>query len=74
MALDGFLTIKQAAGRADPPVSTTRVRQVALQGRFPGAFKLGRDWVIPVQDFEKWDKEPRRWQWARSRKGGKDGG
>lgn len=52
-----FLTVGQAAERAG--VSTVRVRRLASQGRFPGAFKAGRDWLLPVASVEVWLQKDR---------------
>lgn len=42
----GFVTIREAA-RRDGRAATT-LRQLCLTGRVPGARKLGRDWIVPV--------------------------
>lgn len=64
-----YLTVAQAAREAQ--ASDARIRQVALASGFPGAVKAGGWlWLIPRDDFERWNKNPRR----RKRKGAKDGG
>lgn len=39
-------------------VDLSRVQQLARAGRFPGARKLGRDWLIPVSDVLAWAPGP----------------
>jgi len=67
VGLEGYLTTKEAAKRADPPVSDVRVRQACLEGKMPNAFKVGYTWLIPVEDFEKWSRDPARLHWKQSR-------
>jgi len=52
-----FLTVKQVAEREG--LSTRRVRVLASQGRFPGAVKVGRDWLLPVASVEAWLQKDR---------------
>jgi len=52
-----FLTVKQVAEREG--LSTRRVRVLASQGRFPGALKVGRDWLLPVASVEQWRNDDR---------------
>jgi excisionase family DNA binding protein len=56
-----FLTVRQVA--EGEGVSMSRVRRLASEGRFPGAFKVGRDWLLPVASVETWlrvDRDRRR--------------
>ena len=50
------LTAKQAADLLK--VSTARIRQLCIEGKLRGAFKLTRDWLIPERSVkergEKW--------------------
>ena len=44
-------------------VNRSRIRQLCIEGRFPGAFKLGNSWVIPDEDARVWldsDRDRRR--------------
>jgi len=48
-----------AAGR----VNASRIRQLCISGRFPGARKFGRDWLIPDDAAQVWltvDRDRRR--------------
>jgi len=47
-----YLTTRQAAQMAE--VSASRVRQLAQEGRFPGATRFGRDWALPVDSVRDW--------------------
>jgi len=40
----------------DAGVNPSRVRQLLLAGRIPGARKHGRDWMIPAGAV--WDRKP----------------
>ncbi|MGV3721995.1 MAG: helix-turn-helix domain-containing protein [Actinomycetota bacterium] len=51
-----LLNAKQAAEKLN--ISTARVRQLAGQGRLPGAQRVGRDWVIPAEAVEKFEPLP----------------
>jgi hypothetical protein len=52
-----FVTVNQAAARAG--ISASRVRLLASQGRFPGAVKVARDWLLPVTSVETWLQKDR---------------
>jgi len=45
-------------------VSSARVRQLLLDGRFPGAVRIGPErrgvWMIPRAEVEAWAKSERR--------------
>jgi len=44
-------------------VERARIRRLAIDGRFPGAFKVGRDWAIPDESARHWlsnDRDRRR--------------
>jgi excisionase family DNA binding protein len=43
--LKGFMTSIQAAQMLN--ITPQRIRILASEGRFPGAEKTGRDWLIP---------------------------
>lgn len=51
-----ILTTAQAAERLG--VSTARIRQLCAQGRFPGAFRAGRDWMIPAEAVQAFTPNP----------------
>jgi len=38
---------------------TERVRVLCARGRFPGAFRAGRDWLIPREAALRWLQEDR---------------
>lgn len=40
-----MLTTTQAAAQLG--LCQSRIRQLCLTGKLPGAYKMGRDWVIP---------------------------
>jgi hypothetical protein len=40
-----MLSTKQTAARL--VLCDSRVRQLCIQGRLPGAIKIGRDWLVP---------------------------
>jgi len=40
-------------------VDPSRIRQLAAEGRFAGARKIGRDWMIPSEAAERWLKQDR---------------
>lgn len=40
-----MLTTTQAAAQLG--LCQSRIRQLCLAGKLPGAYKMGRDWVIP---------------------------
>jgi excisionase family DNA binding protein len=48
----GILTVDEAASRGG--VSKQRIRYLLMRGRFPGALRLGRDWLIPEASYEHW--------------------
>ncbi len=56
--LPDLLTTAQAA--AIIGVIPARVRRLAEDGRFPGARKHGRDWLIPRADVTAYADSPRR--------------
>jgi len=47
-------TLAQAEG-----FNPSRVRQLCLEGRFPGARKLGKAWIIPDDDVQAWREQDR---------------
>jgi excisionase family DNA binding protein len=55
--MEGWLTLKQAAERAG--VTPSRMRQLVLKKRFPGAIKPGHDWLIPEADLVRYMQEDR---------------
>lgn len=44
--------LREAADRLDMPYNT--VQDQALQGRIPGAFKVGGLWRVRAGEFESW--------------------
>ncbi len=48
--IKGYMSIKEAAEIWN--ISTRRVQMFCVEGRIPGASKLGREWAIPT-DAEK---------------------
>lgn len=52
----GYLSTKQAAEALG--LSDRRVRVLAGEARFPGAFRVGRDWVIPAAAVESYRPNP----------------
>lgn len=51
-----YLTTVQAADLLK--LSSERVRQLAAQGRFPGAFLVGKVWAIPAAAVEGFVPNP----------------
>lgn len=45
-----LITTKQLAAKWR--VSTTRIRQLAIEGRIRGAYKIGRDWHFDAHTAE----------------------
>ena len=54
-----FETLQQVSARAG--YSVEGLRKLAVQGRIPGAAKVGRVWIIP----SGWTPERRRSPWTR---------
>jgi excisionase family DNA binding protein len=52
----GFLTTQQAAAKLG--LGRERTRELAATGRFPGAARLGRDWIIPAKAVEEFTPQP----------------
>lgn len=50
-----LLTTAQAAEVLS--LSVRRVKQLCTDGRFPGARKLGRDWLIPAGDVASFEPQ-----------------
>jgi len=55
MTLPGFETTQQAAERLG--LTDSRIRQLAIAGRIPGALKVGSMWFVPddavIEDLRK---------------------
>jgi len=49
-----YQTVEEFA--QDAGVSPRRIRVICRQGRIPGAYKHGRDWMIPAA--ATWDRKP----------------
>lgn len=47
-----YITIRGIAKRLG--VSVTRINFLVRQGRFPGAEKLGKQWIIPVEAVDNY--------------------
>ncbi len=63
--INGYMSIKEAAKTWN--VSTRRVQMFCVEGRIPGAAKLGREWAIPADAIKPADKrittgEYRNWR------------
>jgi len=65
-----LLTVKDVSELAG--VSAARIRQLCAEGRFSGAQKLGRDWIIPRADVDRWLKTDRDRRFAFYRDKGED--
>jgi hypothetical protein len=52
------LTSEQVAERIG--VNRSRVRQLCIDGRFPGAVKMARTWFVPLSAVEAYEKHPDR--------------
>jgi len=61
------LTSEQVAERIG--VNRSRVRQLCIAGRFPGAVKMARTWFIPASGLEAYLEHPDK---RRKRDRGKD--
>lgn len=57
MHLDGYVTVRQACGRLK--ITDGRVRLLCLQGRFPGAVRVGPIWLIPTAEVEEYGRTRR---------------
>jgi excisionase family DNA binding protein len=71
MNLDGFLTTEAVSERLE--LSETLVRRYCREGRFPGAFQVRREWLVPIAAVEAFVKRPRgkpRKEPEEGRKGG----
>jgi len=44
---------------AEAGVNKSRIRQLCISGRFPGAFKFGNSWAIPDDAAQVWLKADR---------------
>ena len=55
--VETHLTTGQIAKKAG--ISAARVRQLCAEGRFSGAVKAGRDWLVPVEAVDRWLKTDR---------------
>ena len=53
---DVLLTGREVADRLD--VDDSRVRQLCIAGRFPGALKLSNRWFIPEAAVEEYERHP----------------
>lgn len=51
-----MLTTQEAADELG--LTQSRVRQLRIDGHFPWAQKLGRDWLIPRSDVEAFKAKP----------------
>ena len=55
--MEGFMTVNQAADRAQ--LSVSHVRQLCIKGKLLGAHKMGMQWVIPEQSIDNYKPGPR---------------
>ena len=58
--LDEMITIAQATELADGRYTRRHITQVARDGGFSGATRIGRMWLIPRIVFVNWLNEERR--------------
>jgi len=68
LGVETWLTTGEIAERAG--VSAARVRQLVAEGRFSGAVKAGRDWLVPKTAVDRWLSKDRDRRFAHWRKKG----
>jgi len=64
VTVDGVAMVTTAEAARIGGVGSARVRQLLKAGAFPRAVKLGRDWLLPVEDVRKWAA----WGWLARRR------
>jgi len=59
VSMDGQKVWTVEALSQEAGVNRSRIRQLCLAGRFPGAFKFGKNWAIPDDAAQVWLRHDR---------------